>query len=203
MHDLFKILLLCITLNGGAAQAVVTHVTDASTGKLLGATGVLVAGKSYDVQFKDGSCDGLGLCGNPFVFDDFFRATAAAEALLDQVFIDTAQGDFDSVPFLTEGCISEEVACTVMIPYAMDITNAHLITAENSADEEFGDGVFNFLESRTSDTTENSGMVYALWTPSRAVPEPGTLALTAAVGVALLGGRRRAGTTGVRTTAAG
>lgn len=101
-----------------------------SGGFLTGATGVSVttAGGDFlgifDVSFASpGSCfDLYDGCDGPEDFD-FNTATdslAAAQALLDQVFIDDfpALGLFDSDPGKTFGCKPDTGVCDVVIPYA-------------------------------------------------------------------------------------
>lgn len=89
-----------------SAQASVSFNID-SNGVLLGASGVIVNGQSYDVQFTNGSCNSLFSNCDPtqFTFHDSTSANAAAQALLDQVFIDLSSTmNFDSNPALTNGC---------------------------------------------------------------------------------------------------
>src|SRR4051812_21504005 len=74
-------------------------------GKLTGATGVAV-GQLYNVEFVEGTCAGLfGGCNDSgdFTFTSSLLAFAAAEALLNQVFFDSALGQFDSNYALTFG----------------------------------------------------------------------------------------------------
>lgn len=92
-----------------AAETIVTN------GKLLGATGVLVNGSSYNVSFVDGTCAALfsGCDQNTdFVFQDSAAARAASQALLDQVFL----GIYDTNPELTSGCSSTST-CTAFTPF--------------------------------------------------------------------------------------
>ena len=111
----------------GCAQAVVLDVD--STGHLMGATNVDVNGASYDVQFLDGSCISRFLNCNPdlFAFNNEADATAASQALLDSVFIDSTLGLFDTDPELTSGCLSTEV-CAVLTPYGLVPHYPHLVS---------------------------------------------------------------------------
>ncbi|MCH2186655.1 PEP-CTERM sorting domain-containing protein [Myxococcota bacterium] len=72
-------------------------------GQLMGATGVIVDGSSYNVAFLDGTCialyDGCDEASD-FTFQTAAAATLASQALLDQVFLDGI-GLFDSNPALT------------------------------------------------------------------------------------------------------
>jgi hypothetical protein len=67
--------------------------------KLIGASGVIVDGRSYDVQFLEGTCFSLyNGCDDvsEFTFQSQAAAILASQALLDQVFIDGPLGNFDS-----------------------------------------------------------------------------------------------------------
>src|ERR1041384_1037176 len=70
-----------------------------SNGYLTGARNVTVGGALYDVEFKDGSCveqfDGCDDASD-FLFPTTEEATPALQALLDDVFVDSAAGLFDS-----------------------------------------------------------------------------------------------------------
>jgi hypothetical protein len=88
-------------------------------GQLLGASGVIVDGSSYNVGFLDGTC--IALYGGCDEVSDFtFQSSSAAElaslALLDQVFIDGSAGSFDSDPEFTNGCTSAAL-CGGVTPY--------------------------------------------------------------------------------------
>ena len=55
---------------------------------------------------------------NDFDFTMEADAVAASQALLDQVFLDTAQGEFDSDPGLTFGCINTTFGvCAASTPF--------------------------------------------------------------------------------------
>jgi hypothetical protein len=92
-----------------------------SAGQLTGASGVDVNGTLYDVMFMDGTCiDNFNGCDSlsDFTFDQT-GAGIAAQALLDQVFLDVASGDFDSVPTLTNGCTFVGLSCNTLIPFEL------------------------------------------------------------------------------------
>lgn len=76
------------------------------SGQLSGANDVDIGGTLYDVRFEDGSCAGVfSGCDDAGDFDfDNAVGLIAAQALVDQVFLDSAQGLFDSRPDLTSGC---------------------------------------------------------------------------------------------------
>jgi hypothetical protein len=88
-------------------------------GQLMGASGVLVDGNLYGVQFLDGTCiDLFNGCDDvsDFTFQTEASATLASQALLDQVFLDGVDGAVDSLPSLTNGC---EDATTCLANYPL------------------------------------------------------------------------------------
>lgn len=92
-----------------------------SDGRLWGAKNVSILGALYDVEFKDGTCIALfNGCDieSDFAFHTLEDASEAAQALLEQVFLDGPLESFDSDPTLTNGCSSVEV-CRSHIPYGL------------------------------------------------------------------------------------
>jgi hypothetical protein len=165
---------------------------------LTGATGVDVNGTSYDVAFLDGTCTSVfdGCDSNSdFAFTNPGDATAAAQALLDQVFVDGLPGTFDTVPFLTNGC-SDLLICTAWIPYSVSGTGVDLMTASNSNGADF---VLAGVTDPSGDTSQSPSLVWAIFTPSVAVgvPEPSTWAMMllgfGAIGLAARRRRKVAG----------
>ena len=110
MRHLLSALLALLTLPAAAA----TLEIDGS-GQLTGARGVDVDGVLYDVTFQDGSCfdlfDGCDAFED-FTFNDADSATAAALAVMDQVYIGAIAAD----PTLIFGC-NNALTCRAMIPY--------------------------------------------------------------------------------------
>jgi hypothetical protein len=111
------VLAAVLVLMASGAQAVTLDVVG---GQLMGASGVLVDGSLYDVQFLDGRCiDLYNGCdeASDFTFQSQATAILASQALLDQVFLDGPSGAFDSDPLLTNGCEFSD-RCDVQTPYA-------------------------------------------------------------------------------------
>jgi hypothetical protein len=159
-------------------------------GILTGASGVEVAGSLYDVRFLDGSCAALFAgcddAAQDFVFASSAAASLAAQALLDQVLIDTGAGAFDSQPDLTSGC-SLSGFCSVYVAFAVSDGLVSIVFAENFFSGD--DSVIEILVPVDLDATDSSVITYAVWSPVT-VPEPGTfglLALGLAVGSLMLG----------------
>src|SRR4051794_9278684 len=122
---------LALALAATAAAVSLTAPADAAatlivngSGQLTGATGVTVGGATYDVSFGDGTCAALfGGCAasTDFAFNTLADAQAAALALLNQVLIDGADGQFDTDYAKTLGCATNDLpGCDAVIPYALD-----------------------------------------------------------------------------------
>ena len=160
------------------ATAAVSLITNGS-GQLTGATGVTIGGATYDVTFADGSCASLfGGCdsASDLDFPNESDATAAAQALIDQVFT----GAFDSDYTLTFGCSANASDfgsfCAAFVPYQIDGTHW---SGEGALNTNVNDQTFGTGGDINFDTTSAPQFVFALFSPSAigAVPEPSTWAM--------------------------
>jgi hypothetical protein len=214
------LIIVVVGLIGSAriAQADVIWNLD-SDGRLVSADGVELNGLVYSVAFRDGTCvDNFSGCDvlADLPFNDEASAQAASLALLNQVFVDTPQGLFDSLPALTAGC-GAMLHCYVLTPHFLipvgNIGN-HFVSNEAAKNGVFRQpapgitinvqdeitGGFPLLQLRDLSTgrvengqTVDDDWVWAVWQqtgPVTPVPEPHTLSLLA-LGLATVVWRRR------------
>jgi hypothetical protein len=168
----------------GSTQAAVLQV---SGGELTGALGVNVGGTLYDVQFVEGTCPALfSGCDDPsdFAFNTQSAADQASQALLGQVFVNGAQGNFDTQPELTFGC--EEfpafAVCQAWTPFdpPEGVVFGSASVAVNAVAES-GDNVSFGSFSEIADMTTSPIDVWARWNLVQVQPAgaPGALSLIA------------------------
>jgi hypothetical protein len=163
-----------------------------SDGLLTGAKGVSIGGALYDVAFIDGTCASVfSGCDNDsdFAFSTSGTAETAAQALLDQVFIDGSAGNFDSMPEKTFGCGSAE--CYAFIPISQDATRFTAVYAGNimfEPDITFGP----FSTTKSSDYTNLNFLVFAKFElAATPIPEPSSIFLMGLAMAGLAFSRRR------------
>jgi hypothetical protein len=198
-HRLGAAAVVAVGLVSAEARAATLDVV---LGTLVGASNVNVDGSLYNVEFVDGTCIALfGGCDEPadFTFTTAPSALAAAQALLDQVFIDGVAGLFDSWPDQTRGCFdpdvfSSDAFCNAHTPFSVGAAgntvevstanNINVIDEEDVFPDFAGTGVWD----PATDTTDNTSWdVFAVWS---VVPEPATSILIGA-GLLAIAGRRR------------
>jgi hypothetical protein len=172
--------LLCIsvfTLFSSFSNAALLQV---SGGQLTGASEVNIGGTLYDVAFLDGTCtaifDGCNDVSD-FTFNTRAGAEAAAQALSDQVFIDSTSYQFDSRPELTLGT-SFTAGAIAYINYSFTaLGNVNVISSFNSS-VEANDNYWTSTVGSTLDTTLSAGSVYTKWSTAQgSVPTPATILL--------------------------
>lgn len=93
---------LALFVSSFCAHAGIQHVVDIH-GKLLGATGIVLDGTAYNVEFLDGSCAELfGNCDSNN--DDQWDFIRIDWRLIWIIADEVLTGDFDTRPSLTNGC---------------------------------------------------------------------------------------------------
>jgi hypothetical protein len=173
-RDLAQLGFAALMCTAAAKAAPVLQVTD---GQLTGAKGVVVNDKSYDVSFAGGTCaDAFKICQPAlFLFTDIDMARAASLALSEQVFVNSAVGDFDKYSNLTKGCEAYVYHCFVFTPASIDGTSvigSSLLNYSGGARDDIYRSFYNYADAASVKVT------YARWsTPVAEIPEPGTNAL--------------------------
>lgn len=181
-------------------------VLNVSNGQLIGASGLIVNGVSYDVAFLDGTCANLysGCNQNSdFTFsnssNDGTLLGQAMTALLDQVFIDSAAGAFDSNPALTNGC-NVATGCQISTPLFVTGSTEFVAVIGAFNTPVLGQGQVGFLDHLVAGTVvQNSvhqlpqfdAQVFAVWSPVAAVPVPAAVWLFGSGLIGLIGVKRK------------
>lgn len=184
-HKFLLLAVFCLWCVGSNAA-----ILQVDGGVLIGASGVEVGGVFYDVTFLDGSCDSLfnGCDSSEFAFSKADDAEIAAWALLSQVFVDSAAGNFNSLLDPIVGC-TFDINCLTRIPYSSGGGFVDEFVAVNATD--VPDFVFDETIAANNTTAVFINANVAGFSRV-SVPEPGSfgLLLLGMVGLAAL--RRRA-----------
>jgi hypothetical protein len=149
-----------------------------SNGQLTGANDVQIGSGFFNVEFIDSSCNLIfGDCiPANFDFDNLADAQAAAQALLDQVFLDGPLGNFDSDPGLTAGCEGSSI-CFAIIPVELNLSQGTFFGAfsinNNGARNDVVDQSTFAITGVGSDFALSSFNTFARFTPTQ-VPAPAT-----------------------------
>jgi hypothetical protein len=166
-NKILKLIAIATLVGPMVVNAAPTLIVDA-VGQLRGAQGVEVGGVLYNVTFTEGTCAQVfGTCEtSSFTFQTQSEALLASQALLDQVFLDDAQGAFDSDAALTFGC-DDTALCVPLTAYAVPgpVNEVGIANAQNrspgEADPDRTDG-YSDREFKWN-TGTNGYEVYAKW----------------------------------------
>ena len=138
---------------------------------LLGATGVDIGGTLYDVEFLNGTCielfDGCDSRSDDFSFPTEASALEAAQALIDQVFIDTADTMFDSMPLSINGC-DTLVGCAFAIPFTFSVPTDTVVVALANNGAQSNSISAGVNAPRTLDSAADNDFLYARFSLSSA-----------------------------------
>ena len=186
------VLAAVLVLVAGGAQAATLNVVG---GQLIGASGVIVDGSSYNVEFQVGTCiDLYSGCDDvsDFTFQTQAAAVLASQAIVDQVWVDVSVETFPAGNAYSLGC--DASTCAAVTPYAVDPTTptnpptypapvvvgyARFLLVNDPGPPELFSAAFPGTSS--GGVLDGFGEGYAVWTP---IPEPGTAVL---MGLGLLG----------------
>lgn len=151
------------------------------SGQLTGATGVDVGGLLYDVSFAQCTVSGGSFTAacTPY-FHTATDAAAAAQALLDELFIDGPDGQFDSNPQATLYCTTSTI-CMMAVPYTSAIDSEAAFNSATTDNVSYAPWVYNGSEFIVP-------LNVAVF--SRTVPEPATWAMML-LGFAAIGASAR------------
>lgn len=200
MKSTLRLIISLLMLTAAAAQATPILNVDATTQQLLGASNVDINGTSYDVVFLDGTCgqvfDGCNDTSD-FDFQSAEEAMAASQALIDQVFVDSELGNFDSDPASINGCTDNDY-CHAYTPYMVSIGFVNILSSgftQNGPLETF-DWASSGIQTATYVWLwgDYPHITWAKWTPAATatdLPEAGTLAVLGIGFAGMLLARRR------------
>lgn len=185
------LLSVAATMSGlTAATANAATLVITGDGTLTGATGVTIGNKIYDVGFRDGTCMQVyGTCTKAsFAFELMSDAREAATALLNQVFIDSPSGRFDSNPGLTFGCTG--TVCNTLITYGSGGNFGFSAGVATNRDTDLDTSDATGSRAVRFDSASLPDYNFARFTFVGMVPEPATWAMMIA-GFGVVGGSLR------------
>jgi hypothetical protein len=199
LRSRFRAGMLALGLWAGASHASV--ILDVQSGRLMGASNVIVDSRPYTVDFTDVACGGFyPACSNDlFVFRTLEQARAASAALLGQVFLDGPLGAFDTDVWLTNGCSSVN-GCIVSTPFLFQ-ENGQVISVQAINAPPLSTVLVDMVGTGTSGTFVSQSLApqgagtFAKWgamnDPGGVIPLPTTVSLMFGALIAAALGRHR------------
>ena len=177
-------IMFVIILSAWAPSAKATLMLDIENGILMGANNVDVDNVLYDVKFVDNTCAfAHGTCtDNSFVFQTQITAGEASNALLQQVLVNTSEGQFGSNIALINGISDPNLNTILTAIEVLDVgfpnergfmSGIQRYSVNSKTDYKIGSGTLN--EHPT--TLFGGSNVWAVWSVAASVPEPGTFML--------------------------
>ena len=169
-------ILLALTAFIFSAMAAHAATLNIVGGELVGASNVDVGGALYDVEFMDGTCVGVfSGCDetDDFTFTTLVDATAAAQALANQVFV----GDYDTAPTMTAGCsLGTFNQCIMYVMYSGDgidfVSAANINRVDEASDLILPQSAFSALFD-TGNVANGSALNIAVFSvPIAPIPLP-------------------------------
>jgi len=184
-NTLLNLAVAAILLISSSSNAALIVVSD----ELLGATDVYVSGLgTYNISFQDGSCSNIfSGCDSlsDFAFNNFDDAFAAGQALLEQVFIDSTYGQFDSKPELIAGCEDFD-QCIALIPHKLTsewVFSKNIINSKSEANDRLS---YTSNLGHDQDIFVRPNTTFAVFTKVTKVPSPSSMWLFGTALIALI-----------------
>ncbi len=150
------------------------------SGELVGATGVVISGLgTYDVSFEDGTCASVFTgCDelSDFGFASVDQTISAGQALLEQVFVDSEFGLFDSIPALIRGC-EDDNKCIALIPNKLTESWVFSQNIVNSTSESADKVSWSSNLGYDQSIVGRSNTTFAVFTQVVPVPTPASVLL--------------------------
>ena len=122
-------LFLAISIAAAGIASAATLIVDGD-GQLIGARDIPISGVLYEVEFRDDTFTNLFGDASGLDAQSETEARSLGQALIDEVFVDSASGLFDTDPELINGCENTN-SCEVLIPFAVNGSLATNVVAVN------------------------------------------------------------------------